>query len=1411
MIGRPQRIHLIGICGTGMGGLAGLLKAAGHIVSGSDVDTYPPMSELLATLGIPVARGFAAENLDAAQPDLVVVGNAVNVEVRAATERQLQVLSFPEALAKFFLAGRKPIVITGTHGKTTTTALLSWILSHAGRAPSFLIGGAPGNFDAGFGLGVGPFFVVEGDEFRSSPWDRKPKFLHYGAAVALIHNIEFDHADRYPDLEQVQGAFLDFVRALPGEAILAASWDSRAVREIAADAACRVVSYALCGPADWGVADIRCLPGGTEFSLSRGQDRWGRFFVPLFGEHNVQNALGACVVAAEVGIAADEIRAALLSFMGVRRRQELVAEVNGVAVIDDFAHHPTAVRVTIRGVRLAYPGRRLWAVFEPQTYTSRTNLLAAETVEALANADRVIVVEPAPLDLLKPEDRLSVRSVADALLARGVTSWVEPDANAILERLAEQARSGDVILLLSPGAFGGLRERLPVTLRSRGRAPTRVASAISSADPVGTDGTKGGPAEALTGCIHRVFEARTKAAPDRIALFGAIEAVTYAELNARANRLAHRLRALGAAPGARVGVMLRRSADATAALLAVLKAGAAFVPLDPAYPRDRLEFMSRDSDVMGIVTRRSEMGFAPDSRVHLVLLDDERGLADMPAGNPDAETTANDLAFVIYTSGSTGRPNGVMGSHGAMMNRFQWMYRRYPFRAGEVASQRTPLSFVDSVWETFGPLCAGVPTCIIPDAVMTDPDRLIALLSSKSVTRLVLVPSLLDALLDARPDMPSRLPALTHWMLSGEAFPRTLAERLRAGRRDTGPALTILNLYGSTEVAADATCYEVRGDETGTTIPIGHPIDGVTTYVLDARQRPVAAGEPGELYVGGACVSPGYVGRSDLNRERFLADPFAAEPGARMFRSRDRVCRIGERGLEYLSRLDDQVKVRGVRIELGDVEAALAAHPKIRAAAAAARQDEHGGRRLVAFVVPAGDPVPDDELRRFLGSRLPPAMVPSRIVSVATLPKLPSGKTDRGALSRAPLPDLGVLGTANGDGRDPGRDGTADDIVERRLAKIMADALKLDHLAPTDDFFALGGDSLAALHVVTVIEAETGIDVTPGRLIEASSARSLAQYLRSADEASALIPLQPEGTRPPIFFFPGLIGGVMVYRALALALGRDQPSYGLPPPGVDLSDGSPRRIEDRAAACIRHIRAFQPTGPYCLSGHSAAGTTAFEVARQLREAGHEVGLLAVLDHSAPASSYASVRGLLTPRGLATLLGETLPVWLSRFLAIPRRGRLARLKSAARQGFWTAGRPVVRLLRNWKRTRAPSPDLAPWFRDVLRRMPEPQRIEALRHRDALARYAPAAYEGRVTLFRVRGHPILSSQDSEKGWRHLARGGVDVVVVPGDHDTLMKPPAVERLAAEIRARIPDHRPDSRVAPSSLCCLAGQRRPS
>ncbi|MFI5166712.1 MAG: amino acid adenylation domain-containing protein [Thermoanaerobaculales bacterium] len=1392
----PRRIHLIGICGTGMAGLAGLLKAAGHTVTGSDPEVYPPMSDLVSALGISVAPRFAAENLESAAPDLVVVSNSINVEVRAALDRGLPVLSFPEALATFFLAGRKSIVLTGTHGKTTTTALVAWVLRQAGLDPGFLVGGVPHNFGTGSEAGRPPFFVVEGDEFGSSPWDRRPKFMHYGASLALIHNIEFDHADHYPTLQHLKNAFRDLVQSLPREATLAAAWDSAAVREVAGQAACRVVSYAVHGPAHWRALEVAPAEGGTRFRLMRREQDCGHFFVPLYGEHNVQNALGALVIAAEVGVRVNEMRTALASFKGVYRRQEVIAESDGVTVVDDFAHHPTAVAATLASTRLAFPGRRVWAVFEPHTYTSRTNLLQQETVEALSRADCVIIAEPRHADLMSPHDHLSTEGLCESLVARGIPAWVEPITARIVERLVTGVQRGDVVLLLSPGAFGGLRNLLPQALRqprnSVGRVATgegagvrRAAQAASvEREEVSDSAAQGLPSRVQDGFIHRVFAAQAERTPGRAAVLTETETASFADLNAYANQLARLLVTRGVTPGARVGVMLRRSLDATASLLAVLKAGGAFVPLDPGYPRRRLEFMSRDADIRCLlVQRRSEVP-ARDGKFPVVALEDERAvLAGLPTSNLDIETRDHDLAFVIYTSGSTGTPNGVLGTHAAMLNRFRWMYDRYPFHGGEVVCQRTPLSFVDSVWETFGPLLAGIPSLIIPSGVEADAERLIALLSARSATRIVLVPSILASLLYACPDLPARIPSLTHWTLSGEAFGRDLAERLRAGRGSVSPPLVILNLYGATEVAADAMCYEVRGDEVGSIIPIGHPISGVAAYVLDGHQEKVADGEEGELYLGGACVSPGYLGRPELNRLRFLPDPFASEPRAHIFRTGDRVRHTGERGFEYLGRVDQQVKIRGVRVELEEVEASLAAHPSVRTAVATLQKPEDGGDRLVVFFESTGQAASERELREFLGARVPLAMVAERIVPVTALPRLPNGKLDRHALSTAHVPRAEAPPAAS-DGAPP-QGGTANDTLEIRLVGILAAALQCDHVSVTDDFFTLGGDSLAALSVVCEIDRELGISLPMGSLIEAPSARALARRLRSGEAKwPSLVPLRAGGLHPPIFFCPGLSGDVTGYQALALALGPGRPSYGLRAPDLDPSNAPSWELEDLAAVCVRAIRTVQPVGPYHVGGHSAAATTAFEVARQLQEGGHKIGLLAVLDNPAPKSSYFRISRLLRPRAMATLLSETLPVYVRDFLAATTDEKLFRVSNWV----WWIGKGLRRGLGELgllgKKTVR---EVSPGRHREIDRLPVRLRPRILGHREALARYMPSPFDGRVTLFRTRGHWALSSQDAEMGWGELARGGVEVILVPGRHMSMMRSPVVERLGAELEARL------------------------
>jgi amino acid adenylation domain-containing protein len=463
--------------------------------------------------------------------------------------------------------------------------------------------------------------------------------------------------------------------------------------------------------------------------------------------------------------------------------------------------------------------------------------------------------------------------------------------------------------------------------------------------------------------IHAVFEEQAHRTPHALALNSPNQALTYGELNARANRLARHLRRLGVVPGTLAAVCLERSPDTVVALLAILKAGAAYVPLDPAYPRKRLAYMLEDSRAPVVVTERALQDRLPETAAKVVLLDgDAAAIARHRPGDLDLPGAGPDAAYVIYTSGSTGNPKGVVGTHGAALNRFRWMWQAYPFRPREICCQKTALSFVDSVWEVFGPLLAGVPSTIIPDQDLKDPRRLLAALETAGVTRIVLVPSLLRVLLDAEPDLAARLPRLLFWVSSGEALPADLGRRFKWAV----PAARLLNLYGSSEVTADVTYYEVRGDEPGPGIPIGRPISNARVYVLDRHLEPVPIGVPGEVYVGGPVLARGYLNRPDLTAERFVPSPFGPAaaglaPDDRLYRTGDLARYRPDGNLDYAGRLDHQVKVRGFRIELGEIEAALNEHPAVRRALVVARPNDRGDIQLIAYTIADPDALQQDE------------------------------------------------------------------------------------------------------------------------------------------------------------------------------------------------------------------------------------------------------------------------------------------------------------------------------------------------------------------------------------------------------------------------------------------------------------------
>ena len=459
-----MKIHLSGIAGTAMASLAGLLSERGHELTGSDQDVYPPMSTQLEALGIPVRSPYRAANVSA-DADLVVIGNALsrgNPEVEVVLDRKQRMSSMPALLAEEFLRGRTCLVVAGTHGKTTTTSILSHILHHAGRDPSFLIGGVPVDFERSYRLGRGEHFVVEGDEYDTAFFDKRPKFVHYMPDIAIIGNVEYDHADIYPDLASVQRAFVHLMNLVPRRGLLVAGLETPALRDILPKAQSPVETFGLGEGADWRAVDVKPAADGGRFRLLRRGADLGEFRLAVPGEHNLRNALAAVAAASAAGVDPEAARPALASFGGVKRRLEIRGRGRGVTVYDDFAHHPTAVRETLRALRgLLAPGAgRLVAVFEPRSYTSRTRVFQEDFARSFQEADRVIVAAAHLPGKVPERERISEAELVRAISELGKDARFVAGVDDIVSMLAEELRPGDRVVVLSNGGFGGIHEKL---------------------------------------------------------------------------------------------------------------------------------------------------------------------------------------------------------------------------------------------------------------------------------------------------------------------------------------------------------------------------------------------------------------------------------------------------------------------------------------------------------------------------------------------------------------------------------------------------------------------------------------------------------------------------------------------------------------------------------------------------------------------------------------------------------------------------------------------------------------------------------------------------------------------------------------------------------------------------------------
>jgi amino acid adenylation domain-containing protein len=592
--------------------------------------------------------------------------------------------------------------------------------------------------------------------------------------------------------------------------------------------------------------------------------------------------------------------------------------------------------------------------------------------------------------------------------------------------------------------------------------------------------------------IAEAFAAQAWKTPNAVALLDSTRAITFLELDRRADQVANELISKGVRPKTPICVYMNRSIDAIVAILAVLKANCPYVPLDTSLPTHRLNLLLKACHSEIVLTTRVLLNDLPEGTQCIVIEGGAVFWANQACTASPSFLSDHNIAYIISTSGTTGVPKGVAGTHRATMNRLEWMYQTFPFSSDEVCCHKTALSFVDSIWEVFGPLLRGIPNVIISEDVLIDPELLIALLARYRVTRIVLVPTLLNVLLECVPNLSGRIPDLKFWTVSGEYLPIGLAKKFHAAL----PEAVLLNLYGSSEVAGDATFYVVgEHNPTRDAVPIGKPISNSQVYVLDANREPVPIGVPGTLHVGGDCLAQGYWLRPDLTSERFIPNPFGTKHGL-MFDTGDRAKWLADGNLEFLGRLDTQVKIRGFRIELAEIESSLIEHPLVREAAVTVNGSISESQQLTGYVVSRDrSTIVPEELRRFLRGRLPDYMIPTHFAQMEELPLLTSGKVDRRALP-APAVEEGATRRERVEARNN---------IERELAVIWREVLSTTEFGVTDDFFLFGGDSLRAMQVIARVRKIFQVEVSIRTLFDRPNIEALAHEIEKAEASGAKI------------------------------------------------------------------------------------------------------------------------------------------------------------------------------------------------------------------------------------------------------------------------------------------------------------------
>jgi amino acid adenylation domain-containing protein len=840
--------------------------------------------------------------------------------------------------------------------------------------------------------------------------------------------------------------------------------------------------------------------------------------------------------------------------------------------------------------------------------------------------------------------------------------------------------------------------------------------------------------------IHQLFEEHVTATPNKIAVEETEDQLTYGKLDHRANQLAHYLQKLGVKANTPVGLVLERSIDMIVAILGVLKAGGAYLPLDPTYPQERLAFMLADTQAPIVLTHKKLAGSIPQHNGKTVFIDTEWDvIANEDSTSPNIGTIPKNLAYIIYTSGSTGVPKGVPVSHHNLVHSTAARFRFYEENVDRFLLLSS-FTFDSSMVGIFWTLCQGGTLVLPPHRIEQDTEQLAATIAAHQISHILMLPSLYTILLEQADT--AQLVSLQTVIVAGEECRRGLVDR----HYTRLPQATLFNEYGPTEGTVWSTACEIPANFEGDRVPIGRPIPNMQNYILDSHNHPAPIGVPGELCIGGVGVTSGYLNRPELTAEKFVEHSFAGEPPVRLYRTGDLARYLPDGNIEFLGRIDHQIKIRGYRIEVGEIEAVLAGHPLVRQAVVVAHGSDDvavtTSKRLVAYVEPVdSQKVSASELRRFLLDGLPDYMVPSAFVTLDALPLTSNRKVDR---SKLPVPDTDLLlaaDTAFVAPRTP---------VEESLAEIWASVLGVKRLGIHDNFFELGGDSILSIQLIAKA-AQQNIKLKPNDIFRAPTVEQMSQVLQQGGRdgaSSSLVTIQAEGLKPPLYFVPGNFGNVFTNLGyIARYLGSDQPFYGL----QDTTD-MPSQIPAMAERYVAQIRAFQPAGPYLLGGVCSGGLVAYEMAQQLLRQGHHVDLLALVETFAKEPNM---------RNLQTSMTEILHK-LFRFL-----------------GFFSnhdgeGERPITRALGRR--------ELGAYLR---------LKGKVVANILGATSYSPKPYPGRVDVFLTE--ESLAKYEPRVSWSRFAIGGAEMHKLPGTHARItgsnaeISKASMKVLAQQLEARI------------------------